>query len=252
MARWVASVPLAAVIVILAVVVPVSATEGPEDLKITINPDYKLVAGENFQIDFTVYKPPDLGPLNGPIYMGAFYIDGASEIHYCAEPYQEVPGGSDNYVENKTEYTLNGILTPDAPVGPYKYINILVHWRISLDNDYSPASPAYGDNLTVTINDNEYYAMVVAVHEVEGTTRYYIADYPDWNVYVRENEPNYLYVNAIDSYKTAELPPAPLDNGEYRELFNWWVIVLIIAAVAAVMGLILIKRRQGSKRIKRR
>jgi len=242
-------IPLVGVVLILTAIAPVSATEGIESLKIAINENYKMFSGENFQISFTIYKPLNLGSLNGEIYLEV-RDPGASRARY-SKPYQEVPGGSDNYVENKTEYTLNGMLNSDAPVD-VTFVETFVCWKIRLDNAYSPAHPVSGDNLTVTINGSEYLTKVVRTERVWENTRYYVS-YSTWDsaVYVSENEPNYLYVIDSDTYtnSTGDIFPPGTPPWYLNPVI---VASLIAVAVAATVGCVLIKRRLGLKRTRRR
>jgi hypothetical protein len=237
-------VPLVWAVLILMAIAPVSATEGIESLKITINENYSMFPGENFQISFTIYKPLNFGPLNGEMYL-EIRDPSISQTLY-SKPYQEVPSGSDNYVENKTEYALNGVLNLDAPVNGL-IVETLVYWKIRLDNVYSPAHLVPGDNLTVRINGIEYSTKVVKTERVRENIRYYARiSYAKGDVYVSEDEPNYLYVTAYDYYTNSTGDPIPSTP-------PWYIIpVIIIGAVAIAVGLVLLKRRLGLEHVARR
>ncbi len=228
------SVILMTAIIILAAVNPVSALDGIENLKITISSDYKLTPGESFQLNFIIYKPLSLQSLNG-----VFFIE---SVH--AKPYSEVTGGIDNYVENKTEYILNGILNADAPVDPAHGVDLLVHWIINLDNNYFPTSLEPGDNLTITINSIEYTARVFDKYEIDGNTHYYLSEHIRENkgVFVSENTPNQLHV--IDLYSYA---PPWVDYFTDHGGGFWWFVLSMIIFVSAII--ILMKYNKKLKHI---
>jgi hypothetical protein len=220
-------------VAIMALVVPASA-QRIENLRIENVRFEPLRRGENFQIDFAIYKPPSVGPLNGVFSLElGFYV--------CSE----VLGARDNYVENKTEYTLKGVVDPDLRWGAG--MGIRIYWRIDLDNSYSPVSPEIGDNLIVVINGEEYSAPVIGVEEEDGTVHYLIAyciapEIYSLRIYVCENEPTHLYVTAFDYYVLhGDRPPPP----------RLTPLVLLAGALVAfgavVSGLLLIKRKRKLK-----
>jgi hypothetical protein len=202
---------------------------------ITSYEDEKIYPGSSFNVTFTLTKPAGIDVPTGAgnkVYLSMFYFpDGTPKF---PSEYVESP-----YIAGKTEYALTGKMKSDAPVGQKCFLG--AYWQIRLDSSFSPTSPSEGDNATVSINGTQYTAKIIRVDPKEKYTYYYIVDEPGWDVYLRSDKPDALYVRALKS--NVEIKAAPGFEVPWSVVIGGVVVLLVVVAVVVVV----LKKRGGAE-----
>lgn len=244
MKRWIALVLIAAAAI--AILSSQTATAQVTALRINIQNSDEIRAnikpGASFQVRFTLNVPAGMTiPLASKFYPSLYYFVG-DEVKYPAEAYWNVPGGGVYYDPTTTEYTLNGKMVANAPVGQEIFVG--VYWTIPAS--LPDSAVAWKDNLealavdnslTIRISENDYTHSIVNIREITPErTDYYIVDESGWDVYLRTDKSGELCVRALLS--GVEILPA----GGGIDLTT--LVIIAIVSILVVIIVVVVKKRR--------